>query len=174
MERISGESTTHAGGDGDIESHMHVRSGERGIHDEPLFEEAPRDLWERLGALRERATDLAGSARSGLEKVGDNLGGREGVLARARDQPLLAVGVALSAGFLLAAATSGSDRNWLVDRARRQIRAALISGATAALAHELRSALGGEGGLGGIVQSFLEEDEVDDEESFFESEELDG
>jgi hypothetical protein len=172
MERIHSEAETAARG-GEIEGRMHMRSGPTG---EPQNEENGSsrigafrsETMDRIEDVRDRASELADRAKDRIsdsyERVNDGLYGPSGLVPTVRERPLVSVVVAFSTGFVVAALTGPRKRNWIVERARRQLRAVLISGVTAALTHELRAVVGAENGLGDLVESFLSDDEDDSEE----------
>jgi hypothetical protein len=112
------------------------------VDDHSEFDET--QLRQRFDRLRARLADRVWHSRA-LDVV--------------RDAPLASAALAFSAGFLVAVLTASGDRHWAVDRARRQLRALLLSGVTALLANELREILG-EAGLGDLMESLLDGDEV--------------
>lgn len=169
MERIRGDAETGSD-EGVLESHMHLRVA--GATSEP---EGPRRsasdrtsdvVRERLAGLGDRASEatdhLLHSMTHRLERAGTRLEERTGIVAAIRAHPLTSVGLTFSTAFLIAAVTGSDDRNWVVERMRRRIRATILSSITAVLAHELRGVLGAGRGLGDFVESFLDDDEDDD------------
>jgi signal transduction histidine kinase len=164
-ERITGSSKTEAEA-GEVESRMHMHVGP----DDP----APRaardhdhpDASGPIGEARNRAAGFAADTRErlleGASKVRAEVEARTGIGAAAREHPILTIAIAFSAGILLAASTGDTTRNWIVERARRRLRAAIIGGVTAAVTHELRSLIGAEDGFGELVQTFLEGDDEED------------
>src|SRR5690606_10899833 len=89
------------------------------------------------------------------------------VLEAVRSRPLTAVGIVFSAGFLLAVSTGGKYRPVFLDRARRRIRAVLLTGLTAAVAQELRSVVSEEG-LSDLLSAWTgsDSDAFDDDDDF--------
>jgi ElaB/YqjD/DUF883 family membrane-anchored ribosome-binding protein len=170
MERIHGEAEVAARG-GEIDGRMHLSGGPTG---EPQNEEngssrigaLRSDAMDRIEDVRDRASELADRARDRIhdsyDRVNDGLYGPTGLVPTVRERPLVSVAVAFSTGFVVAALTGPRKRNWIVERARKQLRAVIISGVTAALTHELRAVVGVENGLGDLVESFLSDDEDDD------------
>jgi uncharacterized protein YjbJ (UPF0337 family) len=142
--------------------------------------------------LRDRADDMLGQARSKVDEATDNIQDRagdlkdkaknrvSGVMDRAGSKldesgvpakldryPLAAFGVAFGVGFLLAGTGNETDR---FSRTRRQLRTALVAGATTALTQQAQSAFGmrsgQQGGLGNALSNlFGRDDEQDQEES---------
>jgi signal transduction histidine kinase len=170
-DRITGEARTEAEG-GTVESHMQMKVGateeRRGAGSEIPPGGRAADRAEALGA---RAGEVAEQARDRLIETASRVGAaveeRTGLLRGVRGHPVAAVGLAFSLGFLVAAASGGSGRNWILERARRQLRAAIIGGATAALAHELRTILGADEGLAHLLQSYLGDDNGDGDEEMY-------
>ncbi|MDR0787314.1 MAG: hypothetical protein LBG44_05555 [Gemmatimonadota bacterium] len=140
---------------------------------EGTFSEAfSETLGETMGALGEHAR----TATSVLDE-------RTGVVTLIRKNPLAACGIAFATGAAIAALSARpSDRRWIVERARRQLRTAILSGLTAAVTAEIRSVIGDD--LAQFVMSFsgrtggedadieydeeieLEYDDVDDDDIF--------
>jgi ElaB/YqjD/DUF883 family membrane-anchored ribosome-binding protein len=170
MERISGESEIRGEG-GVVESHMHMRGGARAgaEGDAGRGGGLAEDGWDRLGDLRQRAREIAGRTRGrveeGLERAGAVLDRRHEAIAVIREHPLTAIGLAFSVGFVAAALTGRDDRNWVLERARRQLRGAVFAGLASVLTHELRAVVGAEDGFGDLVHSLVDSDdeELDDE-----------
>lgn len=124
MERISGETDMHSDG-GNVESHMHVRSG------------ASRA--DAGGGFRDRAAGIADRARETAARLGEPLRHPGDLLRAARENPLTALGIAFSSGLILSAVGKRKKRHWVFDRARRQIRTIVVSAVAATLTHEIRS-----------------------------------
>lgn len=140
MERIDGEGTTMAG-EGHAASRMHLRNTD--------------DESSGFADLRDRFREQADRITTAIDR-------RTGLVSVVRKKPLAALGLAFSVGFVVAAATTAGDRHWAVERARRQLRAAIIGGLAATFADELRDFLSGHDGIGAIVHSLItDEDEPD-------------
>lgn len=122
--------------------------------------EARSNVSARAGELKSRAREGVGRVRADAERVTDELQGRanrvledSGATRKVEQYPLAALGVAFGAGFLLAGSgTQGSGR---VSKAKHQIRGALMTAATAALAREARSMLGLHSGNGAGLADLL-------------------
>jgi hypothetical protein len=120
----------------------------------------------RLADLGERAQDFAGhmrdSARGGLQSAATMIE-ETAVVGAIKNNPLTALGVAFIGGLAIAITRQPTTRYWMLDRARRQLRTAIISGVSAVVVQELRTLLGGENGLGDLVESLLDRgrDELD-------------
>ncbi len=149
MDRIIGDSRTTAS-DGTAGSRMHLASGGD-------YEEHTSGFRDRLGGVRD-------SLRGGLSGIKDTVERREGILGFVRERPLTALGIAFSVGFAAAASRPPAERpNWAVERTRRRIRTAILSGLTALLAEEVRELLSGEESLGEFLRSFVSDDDPFDE-----------
>ena len=172
MERIHGDSRTRSEG-GEVESHMHIHteSAERARDSE--LEELAAGAKRRLDELADRAGSMAerlrDSARDRLDRAGATVDEHTGLIGLIRSRPLTALGVVFATGFLAGLASSPENHHWTVERARRRVRALIIGGVTAALAQELRSSLGIEGGLGELFATADNEEGLD----LHEPEELD-
>lgn len=135
---------------------------------------------QRAGELRDRAGDLAGGLGSRASDLasaaGDRVGGvrrraheeleKRGLLDRIRENPLPLLGVAFAFGFILAGGESRADGtpSTRAQRARRELRGALMAGLSAGLAQGARGFLQQAGDQGGgfvdsLVRSFLGEEQ---------------
>lgn len=149
MERIRGDSHTTAS-EGTAGSRMHLSGG----GNDPDAE-SPSGFRDRFG-------DVRNLLREGLSGVASSLEGRHGVLGFVRGKPLVALGVAFTAGFVVAASRPPAERsNWAVERTRRRLRTAILSGLTAILAEEAREILSGEESLGEFLRSFVSDEDDD-------------
>ena len=138
MGPISGDSHFTAA-DGHAGSQIHLRAG------------APTDDPNREG-FRGRLGNVAGA----LRQTG-------GLFEAVRARPLVSLGLAFSAGFVIAASRPLPEHsNWAVERTRRRIRAAILSGLTAILAEEIREMVTGEESLAEFLRAFVS-DEADEE-----------
>jgi hypothetical protein len=150
MEKIHGE-TQMQSANGNIESHMELNAGPASRNDD--------EAGGRLSDLGERANSFAGDLRhslhDGLRTATEKLD-RTGVVGAIRNNPLTAVGVAFVGGVAIAVAAQPTERHWMFERARHQLRTAIISGLSAVAVQEVRSLLGGKNGLGDLVEAFLE------------------
>lgn len=168
-DRIAGESRLKADR-GAVDSRMHMSYGPGEGPDAPSGSANDPALGnpgpDRIDALRDRATDLAQEAgdrvRHSASRLKDLVEERTGILRTAHDHPLITVGLAFSAGLLIAVSTGGIERHWVLERARRQLKAAIISGLTVAATTEFRELLGAEEGFGNLVRSYLHDDDEDD------------
>jgi ElaB/YqjD/DUF883 family membrane-anchored ribosome-binding protein len=173
MERISGETEGRSDAGG-TESHMHLRTGPADPVPGGDTADRPTDrARESYEELRGRAGEMAERTRervsAGMERAGDLLESRTRVVALVRDNPLLAVGAAFSVGLVAGAATGATNRTWVVERARRQVKAAILSGIAAALAHEFRTILGVED-VGELLASIIGGEPTDEPEEYDEYE----
>lgn len=152
MDRTGGE-TEMTSGDGRVTSRMHIHAGRSGGELPP---EAPPGPFEELRARAGRFASIAGE-RLGQTGLGGSLreSQRGDLLKAIRENPLAAIGVAFSSGFLLAAATGTRPTHWALDQARRQLRTIVISAVTATLTHELRSLMEEEEQEEEIHQAYL-------------------
>ena len=127
---------------------------------------------QRAGELRDLAGDLGSRASHLASAAGDRVGGvrrraheeleKRGLLDRIRDNPLPVMGVAFALGFILA---GGENRNdglppSRAQRARRELRGALMAGLSAGLAQGARGFLQQAGDQGGgfvdsLIRGFL-------------------
>ncbi len=154
MDKIHGKTDMHAR-NGEVESHMELRTGRSG---------RKADASERLGEMADRAGDFVGRVRDTVgERARDaasSIDERTGAVSLVRNNPLAAVGIAFVAGFAIAAIAEPKERNWVVERARRQLRSALLSGLAAVAARELRGIIGDEG-VGELLSSFFDSEDDD-------------
>lgn len=129
-----------------------------------VADQARERMQGMAGDLPGRVNDVAGQAR---ERAGEAMQRAEqvleerGVLDRVRDNPLPALGIAFGLGFLLAG--SGNEvqgkRSGTLDKAKSQLKGAIMGGLSAAVAQEGRNLLGmaqGKGSQGGLLGSILE------------------
>ncbi len=157
MERIHGE-THMESRDGLVQSRMGLSAGaarSSATGDNGL-----------LSDLGDRASDIAGHLRDSVQhglKTATAKVETTGVVGAIRNNPLPALGAAFVGGLLIAAISPSTERHWVLERARRQLRTGIISGLSAVAAQELRSLLGGEDGLGSLVGSFLDPEDDDDD-----------
>ncbi|HYH81090.1 MAG TPA: hypothetical protein VEX86_14910 [Longimicrobium sp.] len=106
------------------------------------------DVAERAGDFASRARDRVGAV---AERATEELEDR-GWLARMRENPLPALGVAFAAGFLLA----GGGRGGRGSRVRGELRSAVTAGLSAGLAQGARAFLRNAGAEDGVINSLLE------------------
>jgi ElaB/YqjD/DUF883 family membrane-anchored ribosome-binding protein len=164
MEHTGGDAEMTAG-DGEVESHMHLHSGPADAHGNgrSRFDRLEDEARDRFADVRQRAAAFADGARERFSETVDraesSFDERTGMVTSIRQHPLAAVGIAFSVGFVVAAASRATDRNWALERARRRLRGAIVSGMTGVLAHELRAIIGAEEGIGHLIESFLEVDD---------------
>jgi hypothetical protein len=105
--------------------------------------ERAEHLRARAGDLGMRAERLASGARDRVEDVFDTVD-RARIPERTQSYPLLALGIAVGAGFLLA----GRSENRVARTIKAQLRAALVAGLVASLRTEAEGLLRDEvGGL---------------------------
>lgn len=172
MKQTAGETEMTAKG-GDVHSRMHIQSGP-----ETTDHGHNHALRSGLNNVRERASNFAGRARasveSTVERAGEVLQKRDALVDTIRENPLTSVGIALTIGIIAAIRPGRRKSNWIVERARRQLRALMISGVTAAVVHEFKEAIGAEEGIGGMVSSLIGSDDDDslDEEEYLDEDEF--
>jgi hypothetical protein len=131
MEHTTGEGQTSGTG-GNLRSGMHLHTGGS---DEPL-NTGNRQPPGGTG-FRGRMAGGVGGLR---EKLNTALSERPDVFGPIRKYPLVAVGAAFTVGLALASTRRGrSDRHWMVERTRRQLKTILVGTATAALVSELHN-----------------------------------
>lgn len=106
---------------------------------------------ERVQEARGRAEDMMGQARNRVGELMDQAEGTQPV-RMARENPLPALGIAFAVGFLLAGSSDSSGR---LGKAKHQIKGAVMGGISAALAQELRNAVGMQGGASGLMDSLF-------------------
>lgn len=115
-----------------------------------------RHLADDLG---HRASDAASAARervSGLRDRTNQVLEKRGVVDRLRENPLPILGIAFAVGFLLSGSAE-RDSDSRADRARRELRSALMAGLTTGIAQGVRSFLNETGEEGsGFVNSLLD------------------
>jgi ElaB/YqjD/DUF883 family membrane-anchored ribosome-binding protein len=122
--------------------------------------DAREQVSERADEIRGRAREKVGRMKTQAEHISDDAQARatralneSGAKRKIDTYPLAALGVAFGAGFLLAG--SGSEKNGRLNKTKHQIRGALMTAATAAIAREARSMLGMESGQsGGLADLF--------------------
>lgn len=122
--------------------------------------DAREQLAGRADEIRGRAREKADRVKKDAENISEDVRARatralndSGAQQRIDRYPLAALGVAFGAGFLLAG--SGSEKNGRLNKTKHQIRGALMTAATAAIAREARSMLGMESGHpGGLADLF--------------------
>jgi hypothetical protein len=140
----------------------------RGAEEEGVREKAANRIGGMADSVKDlggRASDLAGQAASKLSDVAgtarerlspaldraETLLDRAGVIERARQNPLPALGIAFGLGFVLA---GSGERAAPVKWARKELRGAVLGGLAAALAREARGYVTGAGGgmLGNLIE----------------------
>lgn len=114
---------------------------------------------DSAGNLGHRAGELATEARHRLgdlsERTNRTLEER-GFLARLRENPLPALGIAFGVGFLLAGGGRSGPTDTRVGQMRRELRNALMAGLTAGAAQATRGFLQSAGGAEGIFQTLAD------------------
>lgn len=129
--------------------------------------DAAGDLGERArnvaGTVGEKAGDLASQARSrvsGLSSRATTALEDRGMLDRLRENPLPALGIAFAVGFLLAGGGSSRGAEALAggkaQRARNELRNALMAGVTAGLGQGARSFLRNLGAEDSVVNDVMQ------------------
>jgi hypothetical protein len=114
------------------------------------------------GIVRGAAAD---ALYTSTNKVRDALKGideRTGVFAFARERPLTTLGAAFGTGLLLAFLTEPKEGNRHVERLRRRLKAAIISGVVAAVA-STTPAITGPGGMIDGLGDWLEGDDEEED-----------
>lgn len=130
---------------GTAEVHTHLGIGPRDEDTDPRdrYDDTPFgmddvNLDDRGGrGRRERAEELLSRARTRAAELGS--GG--GVIDRVRENPLIALGLAAAAGFLLAGRADPDSRFAAV---KKRLRGTLLAGVTATLLEEAREIFGEE------------------------------
>lgn len=131
MEHTTGEGQTSGTG-GKVRSGMHLHTG---TSDEPLTSNGSRS--DSAAVLRDR---LSGALDRVRERISTATGGRSDILGPVRRYPLVAVGTAFAVGLALASSRRGrSERHWMIERTRGQLKTILVGTATAALVSELHN-----------------------------------
>ena len=142
-------------------SHIHLRAGDADTH-EPL----PARDSNTLDGLRDIARGAANAARDTVyERIGDvgeRFDDRTGLLTAVRTRPLMTLGLAFSAGYLLAHTRDDGD-SWIVERARRQLKALIMTSIGAAVAHELRTVTGLDERFSDLLQAWLADEEEEED-----------
>jgi hypothetical protein len=158
MDNIRGDSQIRSD-DGEIESHIHLSAGRAEPPAEPVSRTDDPDRFKRFG---DRAESFAGRVKEpvqdGLRRVTDALDEHTGVLDFVRRQPLAAVGVAISVGFVAGVASSTERRHPVLEEGRLRLKTLILSGVSAFLAQELRAAIEENHGFGNLVQSLFDDD----------------
>jgi hypothetical protein len=106
------------------------------------------EMGDRAKRMASQAGDRAGDL---LDRAEDEIEERTGLMSKAGDYPLAALGIAFGVGFLLAG--SGDDESTTA-RAKHRIRGAVMSGVGAAVSSQLRSYVEQKGGIRGVMDSF--------------------
>lgn len=173
MDHIHGDAQTH-GSEGAARSDAHIRAGTADTRD------GDDSTLHVLGDIARGGTANALYASTNrVRETVQSMNQRTRIFSIAREKPLTALGVALGAGFLLAIATESGEGNRHVERLRRRLKAALISGIAAAIA-SATPAITGPGGMVDELGDWLEgrnsdgpddweyddEDEYDDEPEY--------
>jgi len=154
MMSIHGESESH-GAEGKLVAQMHLHTG-------PAESSPASDRF--VGAAR-RAGAVLGT---GVLNLADRIDERTGALNAIRQRPVAAIALAASAGFLVATLTGNRSQNWLLERARRQLRGVILSSISAALAHELRGLVDLDATLSRYLQTDFDGDDLSAEDFEFE------
>lgn len=106
------------------------------------------DLRDRVEAAgnraRDRADDIFEDAEEAIEK-------RTGAISTARDNPLIALGIAFALGFALAGDSDEPERHPTLAKARNQIKGAIMGGISAAISQQLRTFIEEQGGVGTLL-----------------------
>lgn len=131
-ERTRGDSEIRSDG-GDASSRIHVGSGPGSPGGPPRA---------RLRDAKETAGEWASRAREQLDDGAHRIRGMmpspPQFTRTLREKPLSVLGLALSAGFLIAVTTGGSARATWLERVRRHLKTVIVTGVTAAIVQELR------------------------------------
>jgi hypothetical protein len=127
---------------------------------------ADSDLGQRArgvaGEVADRASELASRARDRVGALADRAQGAledRGLLAKLRENPLPALGVAFAAGFLLAGgrrSSAGAPATSRAQRVRGELRGALVAGLSAGLAQGARAVMRDVGAEDGILNSVMQ------------------
>lgn len=157
-------------GTGEVHSHVGVgprRAPRRRATTERDIrrESTPLDSPEMAegGGIMEQARLTAARV---IERAGEAIEARTGAISLARENPLLAIGLSVGVGFLLA---GSSDTESRMGQRRSRIRGALMAAIAAAAAEEAREFLASQGGPEGLLSGFLgmrAEEEEDDEDEY--------
>jgi hypothetical protein len=152
MEHTTGEGSTSTS-EGTVRSGMHLHTGSG----------AEQSQQPASGHRRpEYATRLQGGVSQLSQRLNALLDDRFASLGPIQKYPLIAVGAAFALGLTLASGRRGpSNRNWMVERTRRQLRTLLIGTATAAIVSELHSLAESDERIRTLLGAYLGEDLVD-------------
>lgn len=155
MEDIHGESETHAEG-GKARSEMHLGTGPRGAS-------ADESSLSMLGGIARGAAANAlytstHKVREALHRVDE----RTRIFTLARERPLTTLGAAFGTGLLLAFVMEPREGNRHLERVRRRLKTAIISGVVAAIA-STTPAISGPGGMVDELGDWLEGDDPEDD-----------
>jgi hypothetical protein len=115
-----------------------------------MMDEAGRKV-DEMGDRAKRMASQAGDRASDLfDRAEDEIEERTGLMSKAGDYPLAALGIAFGVGFLLA---GSSDDESTAGRAKHRVRGALMSGVGAAVSGQVRSYVEKQGGISGLMDS---------------------
>lgn len=108
-------------------------AGDLGHRARTVADEVGHRAGELAAQARERASEMGERAHLALE--------RRGVLAKVRENPLPALGIAFAVGFLLAGGGRRDQPEGRAQRARHELRSALLAGLSAGVAQGARGFL---------------------------------
>lgn len=140
---------TDAAGGGGMMHDASRRAGEVAEQAREQVSNVAGQARDRMGNVRDQAQDALGQARNRVSGLMDQAQESQPI-QMARDNPLPALGIAFALGFLLA---GSSDTGGRFGKSKQQVKGAVMGGISAALAQELRNALGGQSS--GLVDALL-------------------
>ena len=156
---------------GIAEVHTHIGFQPSGARDrstpsEEGVDDFPGEVHDRGGGRSTRAREAVfrarGQAGDFLTRAANAVEERTGLIGKARDNPLAAIGIAFAVGFLVAGRSETSSR---FSKTKQQLRGAIIGAVSAAVAEEARNFMSGVNRAPSADEDFDEEfdDDLDDE-----------
>jgi ElaB/YqjD/DUF883 family membrane-anchored ribosome-binding protein len=153
-------------------------AGGTGGQAQSAMNQAKGKMGEAKGRAGEMASQAKKKASQALDQAESKIKQKTGVVSKARQNPLAAMGIAFGVGFLLAGSGDEEEhhrqerqqqerqqrgrrrkrKGGMMKSAKNQITGAIVGGLSTAITQEVRSFVkqqGGGDGLGGLLDSFM-------------------